>query len=131
MQRHNENKGKNVENTTESGYGEMIYMEPNGNQMISSPVTEGRQTVGGATSTRSPSGGVGRSIVAAVHNDLNERTDTAQLINQRPIHSIPIAIPSRGNSDEKMERSPKTINIGESEYNIRTLRARRSAKGGQ
>ena len=42
MQRHNDTKGKNIENTTESGFGEMIYMEPNGNQMISSPVTEGR-----------------------------------------------------------------------------------------
>ena len=134
MQRHNDTKGKNIENTTESGFGEMIYMEPNGNQMISSPVTEGRQTVGGgATSTRSPSGGVGRSIVATVHNELSERNDTAQLVNQRPIRSIAIPFGSRGNSDDRVERSPKTINIGDSEaqtrYNITTLNARRSPKG--
>lgn len=83
MQKHNEKK--NVENTTESGYREMLYMEPSGNQMISSPVTEGRQTAGGANSSRSTSGAVTRSIIMTAHNELSERTDTAQLINQRPI----------------------------------------------
>jgi len=37
------NVKKNTENTTESGYGEMIYMEPGINQMMS-PITSGRQT---------------------------------------------------------------------------------------
>ena len=38
-----DSKPKNMENTSESGYGEMIYMEPGINQMMS-PITSGRQT---------------------------------------------------------------------------------------
>ena len=38
------NGKKNTENTSESGYGEMIYMEPGVNQMMS-PITSGRQSI--------------------------------------------------------------------------------------
>ena len=134
MQYHNsrveksESKPKNMENTSESGYGEMIYMEPSNNQMMS-PVTEGRQTL-----RQSPSDSVSRSIVSTVKMNLRERADTAQLVGEKPIQSLVVAIPSRGIGEEKLERSPKTINIGDSkeqtEYNIRTLNARKSPKGG-
>ena len=123
-----DSKGKNMENTTESGYGEMIYMEPSNNQMMS-PVTEGRQTL-----RQSPSDAVSRSIVSTVKMNLRERADTAQLVGEKPIQSLVVAIPSRGIGEERLERSPKTINIGDSkeqtEYNIRTLNARKSPKGG-
>ena len=130
-------KSKGQENTTESGYGEMIYMEPTNNQMMS-PVTEGRQTMNrgsGSGSRGSPEGMTGsRSIISAVRVDLKERRDTAELIGEKPISSLVVPIPSRG-SEERIERSPKTINIGETkeqtEYNIRTLNARRSPKGGR
>ena len=121
-------KGKNLENTTESGYGEMIYMEPSNNQMMS-PVTEGRQTL-----RQSPGDVVSRSIVSTVKMNLRERPDTAQLVGEKPIQSLVVAIPSRGIGEERLERSPKTINIGDTkeqtEYNIRTLNARKSPKGG-
>ena len=123
-----DSKPKNLENTTESGYGEMIYMEPSNNQMMS-PVTEGRQTL-----RQSPGDVVSRSIVSTVKMNLRERADTAQLVGEKPIQSLVVAIPSRGIGEERLERSPKTINIGESkeqtEYNIRTLNARKSPKGG-
>ena len=123
-----DSKGKNLENTTESGYGEMIYMEPSNNQMMS-PVTEGRQTL-----RQSPGDVVSRSIVSTVKMNLRERPDTAQLVGEKPIQSLVVAIPSRGIGEERLERSPKTINIGDSkeqtEYNIRTLNARKSPKGG-
>ena len=123
-----DSKPKNMENTSESGYGEMIYMEPSNNQMMS-PVTEGRQTL-----RQSPSDAVSRSIVSTVKMNLRERADTAQLVGEKPIQSLVVAIPSRGIGEEKLERSPKTINIGDSkeqtEYNIRTLNARKSPKGG-
>ena len=41
------NGKKNTENTSESGYGEMIYMEPGVNQMMS-PITSGRQSINNA-----------------------------------------------------------------------------------
>ena len=111
-----------------SGYGEMIYMEPSNNQMMS-PVTEGRQTL-----RQSPGENVSRSIVSTVKMNLRERPDTAQLVGEKPIQSLVVAIPSRGIGEERLERSPKTINIGDSkeqtEYNIRTLNARKSPKGG-
>ena len=123
-----DSRPKNLENTTESGYGEMIYMEPSGNQMMS-PVTEGRQTL-----RQSPGEVVSRSIVSTVKMNLRERADTAQLIGEKPIQSLVVAIPSRGIGEERLERSPKTINVGDTkeqtEYNIRTLNARKSPKGG-
>ncbi len=123
-----DSRGKNLENTTESGYGEMIYMEPSNNQMMS-PVTEGRQTL-----RQSPGENVSRSIVSTVKMNLRERPDTAQLVGEKPIQSLVVAIPSRGIGEERLERSPKTINIGDTkeqtEYNIRTLNARKSPKGG-
>ena len=84
-------KSKGQENTTESGYGEMIYMEPTNNQMMS-PITEGRQTMNrgsGSGSRGSPEGMTGsRSIISAVRVDLKERKDTAELIGEKPISSL-------------------------------------------
>ena len=42
----NDAKTKTHDNTTESGYGEMIYMEPGPNAVMSPVITEGRQTLG-------------------------------------------------------------------------------------
>jgi len=115
-----EQHGKAQENTTESGYGEMIYMEPGINQMMS-PITAGRQT----QTNRSPDQKT-RSIVSAVRKDIKDRPDIYQFPNDSSIP--PIVVPGRNK-----ENSPKTINVGDSkeqaEYNIRTLNARKSPKG--
>ena len=95
--------------TTESN-GEMYYMDPNGINTIMSPVTEGRSI----NRNPSPLEGYGKSIISTVKMDLRERTDTAQLIGEQPIKSLVVSIPQRGSSEERMESSPKTINIGDS-----------------
>ena len=97
--------------TTESN-GEMYYLDPNGVQNMSmSPVTVGRQST---NRNPSPLEGYGKSIISTVKMDLRERTDTAQLIGEQPIKSLVVSIPSRGSSEERMECSPKTINVGDS-----------------
>ena len=117
--------------TTESN-GEMYYMDPNNNPMMSmSPVTVGRQST-----NRNPSSldACRKSVLNIVKMDLRERTDTAQIMGDQPIKSLVVSIPSRGSSEERMECSPKTINIGDSreqaEYNMRTANVRRSPRGG-
>ena len=113
--------------TTESN-GEMYYLDPNGVQNMSmSPVTVGR-TVGRESTNRNLSSldAYGKSIINTVKMDLRERTDTAQIMGDQPIKSLVVSIPSRGSSEERMECSPKTINIGDSreqaEYNMRTAK---------
>ena len=124
--------------TGESGYGEMLYLDPNDvnfkrNQAMS-PITEGRESQSQMQSQmRSPSNRFGTSVLASVRNDLNDRSDTAQVMGTRPFAQLNVTLDNR--KRERLERSPKTINIGESEkeieYNIRTLNARRSPKAGQ
>ena len=115
--------------TTDSN-SEMYYMDPNTINTIMSPVTQGRQST---NRNPSPLDGLGKSIISTVKMDLRERTDTAQIIGEQPIKSLYVSIP-RGSSEERMECSPKTINVGDSreqaEYNIRTANVRRSPRGG-
>ena len=117
---------------TQESYGEMYYMEPQVMNTTMSPVTQGRQTL--MNRNQSPLEPYSKSIISTVKMDLRERTDTAQLIDDQPIKSLVVSLPSRGSSQERMERSPKTINIGDSreqaEYNIRTANVRRSPRGG-
>ena len=110
-------------NTTESGYGEMIYMEPGPNAVMSPVITEGRQTLG-------PRGASPSNQVSTIKVDLKDQSPQAK--GDRPIKSLVVAIPSRGTSEEVIERSPKVINFGDTsgEYNIRTTNVRRSPKGG-
>ena len=114
-------KTKNVEGTTESGFAEMIYMEPNPNPLMSSPVTEGRQTAGGVQINRSPGVIAGRITITQSNLSLERQ-------------KMPANVVARGISDEKRGRSPKTINMldskEETEYNIRTLNPRKSPQGG-
>ena len=81
-----EQHGKAQENTTESGYGEMIYMEPGINHMMS-PITAGRQT----QTNRSPDQ-MSRSIVSAVRKDIKDRPDIYQISNDSSIPSIVIGL---------------------------------------
>ena len=112
--------------TGESGYAEMLYLDPSDvnfrrNQAMS-PTTEGRQS-----RVRSP---MGQSVITSVRNEFNERGDTAGVMGRRPIPTFNVNFNSRNR--ENLSRSPKTINIGESEkdveYNIKTLGAGRSPK---
>ena len=95
-----------IQETTESGYNELIYMDPTITQMMS-PVTEGRQT-----QSRSPLD----PLLSSVKIDLGYRNE--KIINsESQIKKFQY---------QKIEKSPqKNINISENriqnEYNIRTL----------
>ena len=111
-----------------SGYGEMLYLDPNEvnyqRTQAMSPMTESRRSGGG----RSPN--AYQSIVSTVRNDLNERTDTANVMGRRPIPTLTMNLDKQR---ERLSRSPKTINIGDTaqeiEYNIKTLnQGKRSPK---
>ena len=104
-------KEGNQENT-ESDFGEMAYMEPTGNQVIS-PMRVGHEQSLEANENRSNRDQPQKShptIIQTVKNDLKNRVDIAQLVDERPIHSIVVNVPS-GYPEDKREKSPKTINI--------------------
>ena len=106
----------------ESGYGEMLYVEPseiNFNRigMMSPLASNNNQSRG-----RSPTINLTQSIFSVIRNDL-EKND----ISYPNRESIQMEFEKMEKNKKRISRSPKTINIGESpqevEYNIRTLNA--------
>ena len=108
--------------TSESGMGEMIYLEPNetynrrGQNM--SPLNDSRNMI-----MRSP-----------VQQGIRKDYGNGGIINiSRKLNYMQNQIPQQINNDierrEMLSRSPKTINIGESpqeiEYNIKTINSGR------
>ena len=125
-------KERNQENT-DSDFGEMVYMEPTGNEVIT-PMREGQEQISEINENKMNRDQPQQShptIIQTVKNDLKNRVDIAQLVDERPIHSIVVNVPS-GYPEEKREKSPKTINIGSSkeeiEYNIKTLNRGKTPK---
>ena len=95
---------------------EMLYTDPNGNQILS-PMIESQEQI----TDQDPKP---KSVFQTVRNDLRYNPDMQQLIADQPIPSLVVNIPSRAD-----ERSPKLINVADDfDYNIRTLNARRSPK---
>ena len=115
-----------MDQTMES-YGELLYLDPNEVNFRRTAAMSPRATTR-VNEMRSPTM-IGQSVVSAVRNDLNDRADTAQVMGKRPIPTLTMNIER---NRERLERSPKTINIGETkeeiEYNIRTLNQRRSPR---
>ena len=115
-----------MDQTMES-YGELLYLDPNEGNFRRTAAMSPRATTR-ISEMRSPNM-LGQSVVSAVRNDLNDRNDTAQIMGRRPIPTLTMNIER---NHERLERSPKTINIGDTkeeiEYNIRTLNQRRSPR---
>ena len=127
----NEYSGINKDNTN-SNLGEMPYIEPMGNQLIS-PISIGgdkSMEIGEKVKIRNqpmPN----RTIIQTVKNDLKNKVDIDKLVDEKPIHSIVVNMPyGGGDAVDEREKSPTTINLGTSkeeiEYNIRTINQRRS-----
>ena len=127
------NKPKKVyiqDNTPDSDNGEMLYTDPNGNQVMS-PMMDSQDQI---MDSNEPSGDnqKTKSVFQTVRNDLRNNADMVQLVSDQPIPSLVVNIPSR-NEEEIYERSPKNINVDPSfrddyDYNIHTLNARKSPK---
>lgn len=127
------NKPKKVyiqDNTPDSDNGEMLYTDPNGNQVMS-PMMDSQDQI---MDSNEPSGDnqKTKSVFQTVRNDLRNNADMVQLVSDQPIPSLVVNIPSR-NEEEIYERSPKNINVDPSfrddyDYNIHTLNARKAQK---
>ncbi len=91
-----------------------------------SPLTEDLQTL-----CQSSGEVVLQSIVSTLKMNLLERADIAQFIGEKPIESLVVSISSIRIVEERLDLSPKTINIGDStKYNIRLLNSKKNPKGG-
>ena len=92
-----------MDQTMES-YGELLYLDPNEGNFRRTAAMSPRATTR-ITEMRSPNM-IGQSVVSAVRNDLNDRSDTAQIMGRRPIPTLTMNIER---NHERLERSPKTI----------------------
>ena len=129
-----ENSGFNKDNTN-SNQGEMAYIEPIGNQIIS-PISIGNdrsieitEKIRNQSLPNQPPYN-NRNIIQTVKTDLKNKVDIGNLVDEKPIHSIVVNMPYGGDIDDEREKTPTTINLGttkeEIEYNLRTLNQRRS-----
>ena len=115
----------------ESGFGEMLYVEPNEINLRRSGMMSPINTDTHHSRARSPTINLGQSVLSVVRNDL-EKADYTYAYSR----AIPnMNLEKMENNKKRLARSPKTINIGESpqevEYNLRTLNAgRRSPTAG-
>ena len=116
---------KREQRTVDSGAGEMMYVEPNDvNFRQNEEVSQTRQFY----LMRSP-GATKEENIQNYRNE-NERSqiETSQNLGYTNISRIPQFSIDMDKRREKLSRSPKTINIGETakevEYNMRTLRGR-------
>ena len=116
---------KREQRTVDSGAGEMMYVEPNDvNFRQNEEVSQTRQFY----LMRSP-GATKEENIQNYRNE-NERSqiEASQNLGYTNISRIPQFSIDMDKRREKLSRSPKTINIGETakevEYNMRTLRGR-------
>ena len=109
----------------DSSFGEMAYMDPGGEIPLSRPQKKSGQNLNFAI--RSPLKYSGNKENSNLNT--NERIDMSSQVNFSQYNYNPI--PQMSNYDnrrDRLSRSPKTINIGETaqeaEYNIKTLKGR-------
>ena len=113
----------------DSSFGEMAYMDPGGEIPLSRPQKKNGQNQN--YSIRSPLKYSGNKENSNLNT--NERIDMSSQINYSQYNYNPIPqLSNYDNRRDRLSRSPKTINIGETaqeaEYNIKTLNKGRSPK---
>ena len=111
-----------IKRENDSSFGEMAYMDPGGDISLSRP-----QKISGQNQNfniRSPLKYSGNKENSNLNT--NERIDMSSQVNYS--HYNPIPIPNYDNRRDRLSRSPKTINLGETaqeaEYNLKTLKGR-------
>ena len=117
------------DNNPESDNGEMIYTDPNGNQVFSpfqdSP--EEIQDFNDAEPNTNPK--KNKSVFHHVRNDLKSNPEMVNMISDQPFPPLVMNI-NRPSRYPKYERTPQALNVGSSpddnDYNIRTLNSRKS-----
>ena len=96
------------DNTPDSEYGEMLYTDPNGNQVLSPMIDSQEQIMDSNEQSGDPQ--KSKSIFQTIRNDLKNNSDMVQLVSDQPIPSLVVNIPSR-NGEEGYERSPKQLTL--------------------
>ena len=117
------------DNTPESETGEMIYTDPNGNQVFS-PFHDSPEQIIDYNDIE-PSGNVKKtkSVFQTVRNELKGNPDMINVMSDQPFPSLVMNI-NRPAFNPQYERTPQTLNIGSSrddnEYNMPTYNSRKS-----
>ena len=110
-------RSNDIKDISTSNLGEMAYIEPLGNQIIS-PISVGAEKssdlderiknkekiISNPLTEKSP------NIIKKVENDLKAKVDISQFVEEKPIGSIVVNIPSRDINYMKV-RSPKSKNL--------------------
>ena len=119
---------KKDQHTIDSGAGEMVYVDPN--EVNFRPNEEQPSQISNNYIMRSPGETKNDDHMQTYRNNEYERSqiETSQHMGYVRTNRIPQFSIDIEKRREKLSRSPKTINIGETaqeaEYNIRTLRGR-------
>jgi len=117
------------DNTPESENGEMIYTDPNGNQVFSpfqdSPDQNYDYNEGEPNSNPKKT----KSVFQTVRNDLKGNPEMVNLMSDQPFPSLVMNL-NQSNPNPQYQRSPQNLNMGSSrddnDYNIPTLNSRKS-----
>ena len=117
------------DNTPESETGEMIYTDPNGNQVYS-PFNDSPEQIIDYNELE-PSNNVKKTktVFQTVRNELKGNPDMINMMSDQPFPSLVMNI-NRSPFNPRYERTPQTLNIGSSrddnDYNIPTINSRKS-----
>ena len=107
----------------DSSFGEMAYMDPGGDIPLSRPQKKSGQNQN--FNIRSPLKYSGNKENSNLNT--NERIDISSQINYSHYNPVP-QLPNFDNRRDRLSRSPKTINLGETaqeaEYNLKSLKGR-------
>ena len=108
------------DNTPESETGEMIYTDPNGNQVFS-PFQDSQEPNSNPKKTK--------TVFQTVRNDLKGNPDMVTLMSDQPFPSLVMNINQSGRNPQ-YQRSPQLLNMASSQddndYNIPTINSRQS-----
>ena len=117
------------DNPPESETGEMIYTDPNGNQVFS-PLQDSPEQMLDYNDTEPSRAQKTKSVFQTVRNDLKNNPEMVNMISDQPFPSLVMNINNQPSPDPRFERSPLTMNLGSSrednDYNIRTTKVRKS-----
>ena len=117
------------DNLPESENGEIIYTDPNGNQVFS-PLQDSPEQNLDYNDTDPGRGQKAKSIFQTVRNDLRNNPDMVNIMSDQPFPSLVMNINNQTSPNPRFERSPLTMNMGsykeDNDSNIRTTNIRKS-----
>ena len=122
-----------------SNTGEMAYIEPIGNRIISPISIGGERSIDLGEKNKYHFSRIKPSLIQSMKNDIkNKNLNIVQLVEENPMPSSLVNIPYEDNIDYSREKSPRYLNIKSirrpkqdnmnNNFNIRTAKQKRSPK---